>query len=133
MAIREAILNAIVHKNYASAIPVQISVYEDKIYIWNPGQLPNNWTVESLFRKHSSQPFNPLIATAFYRTGMIEAWGRGIEKIKDECESIGNPLPEYRIDGEGIMMLFKVSKVGDKVGDKLTDNQRKIIQPEICV
>ncbi len=85
LALREAILNAIIHKDYSSGIPIQISVYEDKIVIWNPGVLPERWTLDSLIEKHPSHPFNPLLASAFFRAGYIESWGRGIEKIAHEC------------------------------------------------
>ena len=76
-ALREAVLNAIIHKDYASGTPIQISVYADKLMVWNPGQLPQAWTVAKLKGKHSSQPFNPDIANVFFRAGEIEAWGRG--------------------------------------------------------
>jgi ATP-dependent DNA helicase RecG len=52
-ALREAILNAIVHNEYASGVPVQISVYSDQLMIWNPGQLPPHWTVERLLGKRA--------------------------------------------------------------------------------
>ena len=105
-ALREALLNAIVHKDYSSGAPIQISVYENKLYFWNDGQLPENWTVEQLLLKHASKPFNPLIANAFFRAGMIESWGRGIEKINRECELAGVPVPEYRTDASGLMVKF---------------------------
>jgi len=57
-ALREAVLNAIVHKEYVSGVPVQISVYPDQLMIWNPGHLPPNWTVERLLGTHASHPFN---------------------------------------------------------------------------
>mgnify|MGYP001582428069 CR=1 FL=1 len=72
-ALREALLNAIVHKDYSGSVPIQISVYEDKIVFWNEGQLPENWTVKNLAAKHPSKPYNPLIANAFFRAGLIEA------------------------------------------------------------
>ncbi len=72
-ALREALLNAIAHKDYSSGIPIQISVYKDKIMFWNDGQLPENWTVENLLSKHSSKPYNPDIANAFSRVGYIES------------------------------------------------------------
>jgi len=106
-ALREALLNAIIHKDYSSGIPIQISVYEDKIYFWNNGHLPENWTVEKLLEKHSSQPFNPLIANAFFRTGLIEAWGRGIEKIHNECKQHGAYPPIFDYEPSGLMLLFK--------------------------
>lgn len=70
-AIREALLNAISHKDYSSCIPIQISVYTDKLMIWNDGLLPENWTISNLTQKHSSKPFNPDIANAFFRSGYI--------------------------------------------------------------
>ena len=105
-ALREAILNAVVHKDYGSAIPIQISVYPDKLMIWNPGQLPPEWTVEHLLDKHSSQPFNPDVANAFFRAGMIESWGRGIEKITETCKIAGVPTPELRCEPTGLWMIF---------------------------
>ena len=71
-ALREALINAVIHKDYASGAPIQISVYEDQLMIWNSGQLPENWDVKNLLRKHSSKPYNPDIANAFFRAGMIE-------------------------------------------------------------
>lgn len=65
-ALREALLNAIAHKDYSSGIPIQISVYANKIIFWNEGTLPENWTVENLKQKHASRPFNPSISTALF-------------------------------------------------------------------
>ena len=64
-AVREALLNSIAHKDYSSGSTIQISVYRDKLMIWNAGQLPENWTIETLLEKHSSKPYNPDIANAF--------------------------------------------------------------------
>ena len=108
-ALREAILNAVVHKDYASAIPIQISVYADKLMIWNPGQLPAAWTLEHLLGKHSSEPFNPNIANAFFRAGMIESWGRGIERILEACSAAKAPAPEFRAEAGGLWTVFSFS------------------------
>ena len=72
-ALREALLNAVVHKDYASATAIQISVYPDKLMIWNPGHLPESWTLDKLMSKHASCPFNPDIANTFFRAGLIES------------------------------------------------------------
>lgn len=107
-AFREILLNAIVHKDYSSCNPIQISVYEDKIYIWNDGQMPPNLnSTDKLFMKHSSKPYNPKLANVFFKSGMIEAWGRGFEKIKEACGLYDGPLPEYEINEAGIMVLCK--------------------------
>lgn len=72
-ALREALLNALCHKQYQSGVPIQISVYEDRMYIANCGCLPENWTLENLMRKHASSPYNPNIAHVFYLAGFIES------------------------------------------------------------
>lgn len=104
----EILLNAIVHKDYSSCNPIQISVYEDKIYIWNDGEMPEDLdSTDKLFMKHSSKPYNPKLANVFFVSGMIEAWGRGFEKIKEACAKYDGPLPEYDIKKAGIMVLCR--------------------------
>lgn len=130
-AFREALLNAICHKQYQSGVPVQISVYEDRLYIANCGCLPENWTLEKLMSKHASSPYNPNIAHAFYLAGFIESWGRGVEKICYACEKDGVPQPEYTIDPGDIMIKFTApeervvrsvtNRVTENVTDKVTD------------
>ena len=62
-------------------------------------------TSEKLFAKHSSKPFNPKLAYVFFVSGMIEAWGRGFDKIRNECNSLyETPMPEYSISDEGVMV-----------------------------
>ena len=107
-AFREILLNAIAHKDYSSCNPIQISVYEDKIYIWNDGEMPSELdSTDKLFMKHSSKPYNPKLAGVFFKSGMIEAWGRGFDKIKEACAKYDGPLPEYAISASGIMVLCK--------------------------
>lgn len=140
-AMREALLNAICHKQYQSGIPIQISVYDDKVYIANVGCLPESWTVEKLMQKHSSVPYNPNIAHVFYLAGFIESWGRGVEKICEACLADGLPLPEYMVNPGDIMIKFtgpedriirvteKVTdKVTDRVTDKVTDREREVLE-----
>ena len=108
-ALREAILNALIHKNYASGSPVQISVYPDKLMIWNSGTLPLDWTVEKLLGKHASEPFNPDIANTFFRAGLIEAWGRGYERILEACHESNAPVPQIRFEATGLWVEFSLS------------------------
>ncbi|MDZ4759119.1 MAG: ATP-binding protein [Bacteroidota bacterium] len=105
-AIREALLNAIVHKDYSSGNPIQISVYNNKLIIWNEGQLPDDWTVERLKTKHPSRPFNPDIANCFFRAGLIETWGRGTIKIINECKQAKVPQPIFKYDLSGFIIEF---------------------------
>jgi ATP-dependent DNA helicase RecG len=65
-ALREALLNAVTHKEYPGSVPIQIRVYDDKIMIWNEGRLPADWTIQNILQNHSSRPNNPDIANAFF-------------------------------------------------------------------
>ena len=105
-ALREALLNSLCHKDYARGIPIQVSVYDDRLYIANCGRLPESWTIKKLMEKHSSEPFNPNIAHVYYLAGFIESWGRGIEKICQACREDHMPLPEYDITGNSVMIKF---------------------------
>jgi ATP-dependent DNA helicase RecG len=69
------------------------AVYEDRLKIWNPAVLPEGWTLENLLADHASTPYNPALATAFFRAGEIETWGRGIQRIFEACENAGTPAP----------------------------------------
>ncbi len=106
-AVREALHNAIAHKDYTGATPIQISVYKDKIMIWNFGELPANWTIDTLQKKHSSIPHNPDISNAFFRIGYIEAWGRGIRKMNEQCAAAGLPAPQYYYESSGFWVVFR--------------------------
>lgn len=118
----ERIPNKITDTMGIIADPIQISVYEDKIYIWNDGEMPPNLdSTDKLFMKHSSKPYNPKLANVFFKSGMIEAWGRGFEKIREACALYDGPLPEYEINEAGIMVLCKAC---DRYLGLLRDNGR---------
>ena len=104
-ALREAVINAVAHKDYAAGWPIQISVYEDKLLLWNPGVLPGGWTLEQLSAKHASHPFNPDIASVFFKAAYLESWGRGFELIDQECKAHGCPPPQLRWDN-GLWVEF---------------------------
>ena len=140
-ALREALLNALCHKDYSRGIPIQISIYNDKLYIANYGHLPENWTVENLFEKHASQPFNPNIAYVFYLAGFIESWGRGIEKICTVCKNDGVFQPEFTVHPQDIMIKFSApedrivrtstdrvtEKVTERVTEKVTEAENQLL------
>lgn len=93
--------------------------------LWNPGKLPDEITIDKLMQKHPSIPRNRHIANIFFKAGYIEAWGRGVEKIKDGFQKAGKPKPLFEELGGGVMItLFKglLENVSDNVTDKVTDN-----------
>ncbi len=125
-AIREALLNAVAHKDYSGGVPIQISVYNDKLMIWNEGQLPENWTIETLLDKHSSKPFNPDIANALFRSGYIESWGRGISKMKEQCFNYALPTPLFFYKSSGFWVEFRKDIYNRDQLKELGLNERQI-------
>lgn len=124
-AMREAILNALVHRNYMGA-HTQIRVYDDKISFWNEGSLQSPLTIESLKRPHSSRPRNVLIADVCFKGGLIDTWGRGTIKIIETCKQAGLPEPEIiERDGGLLVTMFKNNLTGEQLA-KLGLNERQI-------
>lgn len=93
---------------------------------WNDGQLPENWTVENLLSKHSSKPYNPDIAYAFFRIGYVESWGRGITKMKLECEKAGLPIPTYKYEVSDFWIEFRKDIYSEEYLQSLEINGRQI-------
>ncbi len=98
-ALREALFNALVHKDYTGGAPIQISISPNKVVIYNDGELPKNWTIERLAQKHPSKPFNPDIANVFFRAGYIESWGRGTLRIINACREHRIAPPVFKAHG----------------------------------
>lgn len=105
-ALREMILNALVHRTYMGA-PIQLRVYENKLSLWNEGALPEGLSSESLKRNHNSYPRNPFIADVCFKAGYIDSWGRGTIKIIDSCRDAHLPEPYINeMDGGMMTVLF---------------------------
>ena len=124
-ALRETVLNAVAHKDYGSGVPTQIKVFENRVIFWNNGRLPDGWTVDRLKVQHPSQPYNPDIANAFFRAGMIEAWGRGIENMIQSCIDYGIAPPDLRYEEVGLSVRYDFA---DQVGTKLA-----LSRPQVAI
>ena len=109
-ALREAVLNAVAHRDYGNSAPIQIRVYDDRISLWNPRSLPADWTIDKLLGTHASAPQNPGIANTFFRAGMVEAWGRGIAHIVRTCRAAGTVEPKWMIEPGGVRLEFVLAR-----------------------
>jgi len=128
-ALKEAIYNALCHSNWASGIPIQIKIEEDKMLkVANSCVFPETWTEKTLFAEHNSVPYNPAIAQVFFRAGYIESWGRGIKKICDGCKEIGAKKPEYVVHGRDIMVLFKPVMHTPNAKKDLTERETAVLK-----
>ncbi|MGV8092063.1 MAG: ATP-binding protein [Mangrovibacterium sp.] len=104
-ALREAVLNSIIHKDHSSTY-IFLRVYDDRLYLWNPGVLPEELSVEKLKGEHSSYPRNKNIANVFFKAGYIESWGRGTNKIINSCLDAGLPEPVIAEEMGGVSITF---------------------------
>jgi ATP-dependent DNA helicase RecG len=106
-ALREAIANALCHRDYGIGGGISIAIYDDRLEISSTGILPFGLTPADLFRPHPSRPWNLLIAQTFYRRGIIEAWGRGTLKMAALMEQAGLPSPEYEVVAGEVLVRFR--------------------------
>jgi predicted HTH transcriptional regulator len=94
-SIREAIVNAVAHRDYTSKGSIQVMLFRNRLEIWNPGQLPTGITIEQLYQVHESFPNNPLIANPLYLAGYAERLGTGTADITKQCLAIGLKPPSF--------------------------------------
>jgi len=125
-ALREAIINALIHRDYRSFSQIQIRVYPDKLVIMNAGSLPPEVPVESLKTNHLSRPRNKRLAETFYYAGYIEAWGRGTLKIVEKCVEQGLPEPDFSEENGVMTVTFYKDKLDEENLKNLGLNKRQI-------
>lgn len=88
IAIRETLLNAVIHRDYSFSGSTLISIFNDRMEIVSLGGLVPGLVIDDIFER-ISQSRNPMLADVFYRLNYVEAYGTGIRKIQNECEKIG--------------------------------------------
>ncbi len=130
-ALREAMVNALCHRDYSiTGGCVSAAIFDDRLEIWSDGTLPFGLTPEDLKRTHRSLPRNPFIMNAFYLRGLVEEWGRGTQMIVDLCLRAGHPEPEFVAEGNAFGVRFLPSGyiAPHRVVHDLTERQREILQ-----
>jgi len=126
-ALREAVINAVVHRDYSISSNVQVEIYDDRIEIWNPGGLLPGITVEDLYKKeHKSVTRNKLIAQIFYDIGYIEKYGSGTIKIINLCKQNGLPSPEFKEVFGGFSVIFRKDIYTEEYLHRVGLNERQI-------
>jgi ATP-dependent DNA helicase RecG len=131
VALREALANALCHRDYGvGGGAVTVAIYDDRLEIASTGALPFDLTLEDLVKPHPSRPWNPLIAHAFYRRGIIESWGRGTLKITELARQAGLAAPEFEVSGGEVRVRFHPSTyvAPTRVGRDLTSLQRQLLE-----
>lgn len=128
-AVREAIVNAIAHREYHSNASVEARLFADRLEVWNPGGLPGTLTPDDLRGDHPSVPNNPLIAESLYLTRYIEKAGSGTQRMIELCREAGLPEPDFELRaGSFVLTLWRDWLTADVVrGLNLNDRQLKAV------
>lgn len=127
--IREAIVNAVAHRDYASAGAVQVSVFADRVEAWNPGVLPAPLTPESLRHPHGSIARNHRLCEALFLAHYIEKYGTGTLMMIRESLAHNLPEPDFaQRGGEFTITLWRDWLTGDVLAKlQLNDRQRQSV------
>jgi len=124
-ALREAVINAICHRDYTVPSNTEVRIYDDELIVWNPGGLPLGLTVEDLYKPHPSILRNKGIGGIFYDMGLVEQWGSGIDKMRRACSKAGIPDPKFEVN-QGFRVIFRKDIYTEEYLQKLGLNERQI-------
>ena len=109
LAIREILVNALIHRDYTIyGGSIHLAVFDDRVEVWSAGRLPAGITAENLSKDHLSVRRNPIIADVFHLVGLIEKWGRGTNRVIEQCKVAGIAPPAFREVGPSTVVTFKV-------------------------
>ena len=110
--VTEAIVNAVVHRDYTDNSSVQVMLFADRLEIMNPGRLPPPLTVEKLRVAHQSLPGNPLLAESMYLLRYIERMGTGTVDMIRRCAEAGLPEPEFEVGAGFLTRIWRAGEAG---------------------
>ncbi len=126
-AIREALLNAVIHRDYFKYnVQSQIKIFNDWIWFFNTGGLPEGITLEQLKTTHPSVARNPLIVHIFYLAGLIEEYGSGIGRIMDSLKEANLPEPEFKEEFAGFSLYLRKDYYTEERLKEMGLNDRQI-------
>lgn len=128
-SLREGLVNALVHRNYAAfSGSVSVSVFPDRVEIWNTGTLPRGIVPRDLpLASHPSILVNPDIGHVFYLHELMERVGRGTYKIAQECLDFGMRVPEWKNVGAGVRLTMFAAQAGTAPSIDLNDRQQELL------
>lgn len=142
-AMREILVNALIHRDYSIAGgAVSLAIFDDRVEVWSAGTYPRGITAESLSREHLSVQRNPIIADVFFRAGLIEKWGRGTNRVIEMCRAAGVAAPVFEEITGAAVVTFRVavgrtaqipatsqleSQLGSELESKLESLDRRVL------
>ena len=133
-AMREILVNALIHRDYSIAGgAISLAIFDDRVEVWSAGTFPEGITPEKLSKTHTSIQRNPLIAETFHRTGLIEKWGRGTNRVIDMCKEAGVKPPKFEEITGAAVVTFHVNVLGpqgrleSQLGSELESLNKRVL------
>jgi len=127
-AIREALLNALIHRDYFNnTVQTQVKIFDDNIRFHNPGHLPEGVTIDMILKEHYSYHRNPKVADIFYRAGLVERYGSGVERIITAFRDAGMPAPAFASTPLGFTLTMRKDLLSEGVIREMGLNERQIL------
>lgn len=127
-AIREILINAVIHNNYALGHTIDVKVYSHRISVFNYGELPEGWTIDTLLGPHTSVPRNRTMAEVFHEAGFIEKWGKGIGTVLVACNDVEMPEPTFEIFFKGLLVTFNERPMDTSISIELSKREMVVFE-----
>lgn len=135
-ALEEVLNNALAHRDYSSNADIQVSIYDDRIEVWNPGELLKPLTPVDLKKKHNSIPRNKLLAETMFLIKYIEEWGTGTNRVMKKMKKYHLPEPEFQNISGGfeVMLTGPGESFRDQIGSDdspildINERQKKALE-----
>lgn len=130
-AIREALINAVVHRDYSNAgRDIKVGIYDDVLNIVSPGGLPNGLTLDEALQGRS-EIRNKVLARVFKELGYIEQWGSGLSRIRELCQQAGNPAPAFNEKGDFVDIEFHRTEQPEGAAGSEKSSEKSSEKPEL--
>jgi len=128
-AVREGLVNALAHRDYADfSSGASLLVFPDRVEIWNSGRLPDGWSPSKLRHTHKSRPWNPDIAHFLWVVDLMERVGRGTLRMIAACREAGLPAPTWEVDGDGVTLTLHSRASEEAPVAQLTGRQKRLLE-----
>ncbi len=119
--LREAVINAVVHRDYSDPGNIQVRIFDDTLEVWSPGTLPKEINIQTLLKENRSIPRNRSIARIFFLIGFIENWGTGFPRIVEACRANGNPMPEFEEKAGAFVITFYKRRINEGISEGINE------------
>jgi predicted HTH transcriptional regulator len=132
-AVHEAIANAVTHRDYTDSRSIKVTVFSDRLEVWNPGALPPSLTLDQLRQPHSPAPANPLLAQSLRLIQPSERKSVGTTGMIELCRKARLPEPQFKLVDNGFLAILPrlSQRLPEPVGEETGEQASPVFTPHI--